>query len=183
MARVRVCLSGAALSVIVVSIVIVTLIFTVFKPKDPIVTFHLSHVDFLSPTLPLNLTLGVMMTIANRNFGSFQYESSIGYISYRDIMVGSVPLEAALIPARSEINVTTKAHFMIGKLLHNPNFWMDVVPGMKFNLTSTAQLPGKAIILNFIKVKAKSYNNCQISVNMTSSDVQSYCISKLKFSV
>ncbi|XP_012572658.1 uncharacterized protein [Cicer arietinum] len=182
MARgVRVCLSVAAVSVIVVSIVIVTLIFTVFKPKDPIVTLHLSHVDFLSPTLPLNMTLGMMMTIANRNFGSFKYESSIGYIRYRDVTVGSVPIEAALVPARSEINVTTNAHFMVGVLLHNPNFWTDVVPGMKFNLTSTAELPGKAIILKFIKVKAKAYNNCQISVNMTSSDVQSYCISKLKF--
>lgn len=179
--RLNICMATFALFLIIATIVIVTLIFTVFKPKDPVISVHLADFDFLSPNLTMNnVTLGMVITIANPNFGSFKYQNSIGYITYHDTVVGSVPVQKELVPARSEINVSTSATFMIGKLMRDPQFWTDVIPGMKFNLTSTTELPGKAIVLNYIKLKARASSLCDISVDLKPSGVKSSCISKIK---
>lgn len=180
----RICLCVSALFLIIVSIVIVTLSLTIFKPKNPLISVHLAGFDhsqfFLLPNLTTNVSLGMVITIANPNHGSFKYRDSIGHINYRDTIVGEVPMGAELVPARSEINVSTSADFMVGKLIHDPNFWSDIIPGSSFNLTSTAELPGKAIILKFIKLKATGYSLCDISVNISSNDVRSSCISRIK---
>jgi hypothetical protein len=70
---------------------------------------------------------------------------------------------------------------MVGKLIQNPNFWSDIIKNkMRFNLTSTNELPGKAIVLKYIKLKATASCLCDISVNITSSGVESNCISRIK---
>lgn len=176
----KICLAISTIFFIIVSIVTLTLIFTVFKPKEPTINVHFAPFNFLSPNIAMNVTLGMVITIGNPNYGSFKYQNSTSYITYNDTIVGSVPIESKLVPARSEINVTTYANFMVGKLIQNPNFWSDIVHGMEFTLQSTTELPGKAIVLKYIKLKAMAYSSCHISVNITSNDVGSNCISRIK---
>ncbi|WJX73865.1 hypothetical protein P8452_57596 [Trifolium repens] len=178
---VKICLIVSTLFLILVSIVTITLIFTVFKPKDPTIGVNFAHFNFLSPNIAMNVTLGMVITIINPNYGSFKYQNSIGYITYNDTIVGNVPIGSQFVPARSEINVNTSANFMVGKLIQNPNFWPDIIKNkMRFNLTSTTELPGKAIVLKYIKLKAIASCSCDISVNITSNGVESNCISRIK---
>ncbi|XP_050878460.1 uncharacterized protein LOC127082263 [Lathyrus oleraceus] len=178
----KLCLIISTVFLIIVTVVILTLILTIFKPKDPTISVGLPHFNLLSPNITMNMTLGMVITILNPNYGSFKYQNSIGYVTYHDTVVGNVPIDSQLVPARSEINVTTNADFMVGKLIQNPKFWSDIVQnGMVFNLTSTTELPGKAIVLKYVKVKAIAYCSCNISVNITSNGVESNCISRIKF--
>lgn len=179
----KICLVMFALFLIVVTITTVTLMVTIFKPKDPHISMHLSEFNILSLNLTMkNATLGMVITISNPNHGSFKNRDSIGHINYHDTIVGEVPIEAMLVPPHSVINVTTSAIFMIEKLTNDPKFLPEVSHGMAFNLTSTAELHGKAIVLKLIKLKATTYNSCDISVNVSSNKVESNCITKMKLS-
>ncbi|XP_027343346.1 uncharacterized protein LOC113855914 [Abrus precatorius] len=179
----KTCLAVSLLFLIIFTIVIVTLFLTIFKPKDPDVNVHplgLEHIQFsLLLNLTMNVSLGMMITIENPNYGSFEYTNSTGYINFHDTVVACVPMEAALVPARSVINVNTTADFMVGKLVLDPNFWPDAFTGT-LNFTSTATLHGKARVLKIIKLKATAYSSCDISLHISSRVVDTKCISKIK---
>lgn len=176
----KICLSVSALVLIVVSTITVALIFTVFKVRDPNIVVQLSHFDFISSEISPNITIPVLIIIKNSNYGNFKYIDSFSYITYRDTVVGNVPVPSRLVPARSGINVTTHANFMVGELIQNPSFFVDIQNGSKFSLISKAELPGKVIVLGFVKMKAMATNECNISVNITSNDVVSSCVSHIK---
>ncbi|KAH1218774.1 Late embryogenesis abundant protein [Glycine max] len=143
----KICLAVSLLLLIIFTIAIVTLFMTIFKPKNPEITVHpVGLEDFqssFSPNLTLNVTLGMIITIRNPNYGSFQYINSTSYVKFHDTVVAEVPIEAELVPARSQINVNTSADFMVAKLINDPNFLSDVLGGT-LNFTSTIALPGKA---------------------------------------
>ncbi|KAI4305118.1 hypothetical protein L6164_028504 [Bauhinia variegata] len=119
------------------------------------------------------------ITIKNPNYASFRYYNSTAYVNYRDLIVAEVPMQGQLIPARSKINLTTSADFMVAKLIEDPNFWLDFANG-SLNFTSMATLPGKVAMLKTIKFKGTVNNWCDISVNISSKAVVSKCISKIK---
>lgn len=180
--RLKICLSVSAMLFIIVSIVTIALIFTVFKPKDPNIVVHVEPVDLLSPDMPVIMNISTLVTIGNPNFGSFEFKKSYSYVTYHDTVVGTVPIESQLVPARSEINVSTYTLMTVNKLINNPDFWKEVVPGYKFTLISKAEFPGKVIVLKYIKLKGTAYNTCNITVNMApgSHDVKSICNSQIK---
>ncbi|CAK8535538.1 unnamed protein product [Lathyrus sativus] len=176
----KICLSVSAMVLIVVSTITIALIFTVFKVRDPNIIVELSHFDFLTPDISPNITIPVLIIIKNSNYGKFKHEDSFSYINYRETLVGTVPIPSQLVPARGGINVTTHANFMVGELIQNPSFFVDIQNGSKFSLMTKAELPGKVIALGFIKMKAMATNECNISVNIISNDVVSNCISHIK---
>lgn len=178
----KICLAVFFIFLILLTTVIVTLIFTVFKPKDPEITVTPLGLDKIQPSFSLNatnVTLNVAITIVNRNYGSFRYENSTGYVNYGDVVLAEVPMETENIPARSTVNVTTTADFMVGKLITDPKFLIDVADG-SFDLTSMATLPGKVTMLKIFKMKATVHNTCDMSVNVTSRAFDTKCRSKIK---
>lgn len=126
-----------------------------------------------------NVSLGMLITIENPNYENFEYPNATGYVKFLDTVVGQVPIVGELVPPRSQINVNTSANFMVAKLINDPNFLSDFLSGI-VNFTSTASLPGKAHMLKIIKFKATVYSSCDISLNITSRNVDSKCISKIK---
>lgn len=175
----KICAIVTAILLIIVAVVILTLSFTIFKIKDPIVSITpvgLENVQFFSPdssTAPL----GMIITIVNRNYGAFESMDSTGYLQYRDTVVAKVPLARNTIPARSTINVTTTANLMSEKLINDEHFVTDLEDGT-FNLTSNAILPGKVHML--IRLKATVNINCDVLFNVTSMTTDSSCIAKIK---
>ncbi|XP_058755873.1 uncharacterized protein LOC131629087 [Vicia villosa] len=176
----KVCLSVSAIVLIVVSTINVALFLTVFKVRDPNIILSISRFDLpTTPGISRNISIPVLIIIKNSNYGNFKYIDSFSYITYQDALVGTVPIPSQLVPARGGINVTTHANIMYDELINNPKF---VVNGTNFSLMSKAELPGKVIIHSFIKIKMKAMatNQCDISVNITSHDVVSNCISHIK---
>ncbi|KAL2328336.1 hypothetical protein Fmac_021763 [Flemingia macrophylla] len=177
----KICLAMSTLFLIIVAIVIVTLILTMFKPRNPDIFIHPVDIEDFQ-LLSANATcapLGMVITIVNKNYGSFRYKNSTGYIKYRGTIIAEVPFETRSIPARSITNVSTSSDIMTGKLINDSNFWSDIEDGV-FNMTSQATLAGKVNLVKILRIKAKVYISCGITFNLTAMDVGSSCRSKIK---
>ncbi|XP_027908949.1 uncharacterized protein LOC114168364 [Vigna unguiculata] len=175
----RICLCLSSLLILVA--VIMILIFTIFKPKDPSVFVHpvdLKHFQVLSPN-SRGAPLALVITIQNPNYASFKHRNCSGYLKYGDTIIAGIPLEQRSYPARSTTDVTTTADIQTHKLIKDPNF-LSAVEGGVFNMTSEAKLSGKVRMANIIRLKAKVYLSCTISLNISAFQTTSTCISKLK---
>ncbi|KAF7140345.1 hypothetical protein RHSIM_Rhsim06G0159500 [Rhododendron simsii] len=139
----KICCCTTFVLLIVLAIVCVTLYFTMFKPKHPQVTAHpvsLENIEVqIFPAFILNVTIGLVVTINNRNYGSFKYQNSTSYINYRGTNIAEVPIEGGTVPARRKFNLSTYANVAADKLITNSHFLSDIIAG-SFNSTSTATL-------------------------------------------
>ncbi|KAM7498277.1 hypothetical protein LguiA_022691 [Lonicera macranthoides] len=129
--------------------------------------------------LSLNVTLGLVVTIDNRNYGGFSYKNATAYVDYHGMNVAEVEIDSDTVPARGKVNISTYANISADKLISSPNFWGDIGAG-RFNLTSTARLHGKVRVFKIFKLGARVVSTCDISVLILSQDVESKCKSKIK---
>lgn len=179
----KICLAVSLLFLIIVTTVIVALALTIFKPKDPVISvypFGLESFDNFSMSPELNVTIGMLVTMENPNYGSFKFINSTSYVKFEDTVVAEVPMESEFVPARSTINVTTHADFMVKKLIYNPKFFSDILLSGTLNMTSTAALPGKVTMLKIIKFKATAYSSCDIYFHVISMRADTKCTTKIK---
>ncbi|MED6157076.1 hypothetical protein PIB30_020064 [Stylosanthes scabra] len=178
--KLKICMAVSALFLIIVIAVIIALIFTVFKIKQPVVSVYPTGLRNLSfSNLSLTVSIPTLITITNPNHGDFRYVNSTGYVNYDGNVVAEIPLVTNSVPARSKINISTTAEFNVSKFIEDQNFWVDVMSGT-LNLTSNTVMPGKATILKFIKLKATTYSSCDISLHIISKHVESNCVTKIK---
>ncbi|KAK9285674.1 hypothetical protein L1049_024873 [Liquidambar formosana] len=179
----KICCGVTAIFLIIVVIISVTLSLTIFKPKQPQVTAHptsLENIQFTVVPVPsLNITLGMMVSIENQNYGSFKYKNTTAYVNYHGALVAEVPMEHDKVPARGKVNITTSVEIMGDKLISSPYFWDDVAAGC-LNLTSMATLHGKVSVLKILKIRATAFSTCEISVFVQSQNIKSNCQSKIK---
>lgn len=180
----KVCIIVSAILILVIVLIII-LYFTVFKPKEPKIISHPAtieniHVIFVPPLI--NVTLGVGVTIDNRNYGSFKFHNSTAYVGYRGNAVGEGPIEADEIPARGKHDMTTSVTIFADKIIGDDMFLSDFMNGV-LNFTSASTLEGKVKVFKLFKAKATSYSTCNISLFFTifEQHVESTCQSKLSF--
>ncbi|KAG6638970.1 uncharacterized protein LOC122278380 [Carya illinoinensis] len=166
-----------------VLVVAVVLFFTVLKPKDPKIIAQPISLEKLKlqvlPVFGLNLTLGILVTVDNRNYGSFKHDASTAHVSYRGNVVAETPIEADTIPARRKQNISTSVEITADKLLTNLDFWVDFAIGI-LNFTSGTTLHGKASLFKLFKTKVSSYTTCHISILIQTKRVDSVCKSRVK---
>ncbi|XP_058071019.1 uncharacterized protein LOC131220064 [Magnolia sinica] len=178
-----ICCGVTTIFIIILLAVLIALFLTVFKPKQPqIQTQSVSPkgIEFqVFPFLQLNVTLGLVVTVKNRNYGSFKNDNSTAFVYYHGELVAEAPIERGMIPARSSRNISTTVEILADKLLTSLYFWADIGTG-SLNLTSSLTLHGKASFLKLIKIHATAINTCDISVFLHSGTVDSSCHAKIK---
>jgi len=179
----KICLVLFLFLLVIVSVGMVTLFLTVFKPKDPNIMVQpvgLEHFNLsLLTNLTANVSLPMVITMVNPNFGSFEYPEAMGYVNFHGGIVGEVPIQGEFVPAREQIVVDAWANLMLQKVVTDTRFWADVLSG-SLNFTSTAALPGKVEMLKILKLKATVYSTCDFSIDLTSRNVDSKCSAKIK---
>ncbi|KAL7216227.1 hypothetical protein ACSBR1_028220 [Camellia fascicularis] len=178
----KICCGVTFILLIVFITVSITLFFTVFKPKQPkILTYPatLENVQFQVYPFSLNATLGLTLTIVNRNYGNFKYKNTTTYVNYHGINIAEVPMEPETVPARGKLNITTYANVTGDKLITSPDFWKDIGTG-SLNFTSTSAMHGKVGMLKIFKLSATVFCYCDISVIIKTQGVESQCYSKIK---
>ena len=158
--------------------VIITLFFTIFKPKDPKISLYpegIKDIDFsaLTPNVIRHCHCNW-----EPKLWKLQYRNTTSYVTYHGEVVGEAPIEQRYAPARHNLNITTSVELKAGKLRINPHLLSDFAGG-SLNLTSTAVLPGKVIVLNIFKFHATVYNSCNISDFISPQKVESMCKLKL----
>lgn len=180
----KICCGVTTIILVTLVVVAVVLFFTVLKPKDPKITAQpVSLEGFKLEILPvfgLNLTLGILVTADNRNYGSFKHEATAAYVSYRGNVVAESPIEADTIPARRKHNISTSAEITADKLITNPDFWGDVFTVGILNFSSATTLHGKASLFKLFKAKVTSSTTCDIFIFIQTRSVDSVCKSKVK---
>lgn len=106
----KICCGVTAILLITFIVVTVILYFTILKPKNPEITSQpvvLEHFELMVlPALKLNVSLGIVVTVNNRNYGGFEYQNSTAYVTYRGDVVAEAPIQADTIPARREHNIS-----------------------------------------------------------------------------
>ncbi|XP_059294855.1 uncharacterized protein LOC132047896 [Lycium ferocissimum] len=173
-----------AILLIILLVVGIILYFTILKPKDPKVTTQsvtLESIRFeLFPAFHLNLTIGLILTIHNRNYGSFKYKSSRAYVTYHGDPAAEAPIQADTIPARADHDLKTTVLIDSDGFSKNPAFSGDVASGC-WNFTSLTTLHGKVTVWKVLKLKATTVSTCDISVFTKFQNASSVCKSKIKF--
>ncbi|KAM7271797.1 hypothetical protein ACFE04_031011 [Oxalis oulophora] len=179
----KVCCAATIGFLSIIVIVITTLSLTILKPKQPEVLARplgLENIQFDGyPNVTMNVTLDVIVTIDNKNYGSFKFKNSTVYLNYHEIIVAEIPVEEDLVPARRKININTNADFMVDKLMTSPYLLQDIVAG-SLNFTSKAILHGEVGMFNLLKLEANVYSTCDISLFILSQNVVITCQSKIK---
>ncbi|RYQ83126.1 hypothetical protein Ahy_B10g101749 [Arachis hypogaea] len=165
--RMKICCGATAAIVILLVVILVILIFTVFKQKDPTVTLQSVKVKEASlvtfPIEAINVSLGILLTVENPNYGSFSYHNSTAYLNYRGKLLATAPLHEDTLPARGSLNISTTLNFYADDLMKLLDLVADFVEGV-INFTSTTTLEGRVKVLNLFKKKATSSSFCDISV-------------------
>jgi hypothetical protein len=178
----KICCGVTAILLITIFVVLLVLFLTILKPKDPKIISQpviLEHFHLLAfPFLSLNISLGMLVTVNNRNYGSFKYQNNTTYVRYHEEIVAEAPIEADTILARREHNISTTVNVLADKLITNPNFRGDFAAGV-LNVTSETDLHGKVSLFKLIKMKATSYSTCDISIFLLNNSVISVCKSRV----
>ncbi|CAN4111526.1 unnamed protein product [Withania somnifera] len=174
-----------------VAIILIILIFTVFKVKDPIIRMNgvtVEKIDLVNNSgtiLPMpkpgsNMTIKADISVKNPNYSSFRYNNTTTSIFYRDTVVG----EARGPPGKSKARRTTRMNVTIDiitdKILSHPGLQDDISTGL-FTMNSYTRVGGRVKLLNMIKKHVVVKMNCSITVNITSQAIQDQkCTKKVK---
>ncbi|KAJ6893221.1 hypothetical protein NC652_027290 [Populus alba x Populus x berolinensis] len=171
----KICVLVTFVLLVIISVVLVILYFTVFKP---VILESIRWIIF--PIQMLNITLGMVVHPSRKsNYGSFKYQESTAYVSYRGDVVAEAPIEADTIPARGKHNINTTVTMFEDKLLSDDNFKREFLQGSILNFTSKTTLHGKVILFKLIKAKASSSSTCDISIFVQEQQAESICKSKV----
>ncbi|MED6145828.1 hypothetical protein PIB30_028814 [Stylosanthes scabra] len=154
--RMKICCGVTAAIVILLVVILVILIFTVFKQKDPTITLQsvkVKEASLIWPTFSINVSLGVLLTVENPNFGSFSYHNSTAYLKYRGRLFATAPLHEDTLPARGSLNISTSLDVYVDDITKFLDLMGDYLKGV-INFTSTTTLEGRVKVLKLFKTKA-----------------------------
>ncbi|KAH7545781.1 hypothetical protein FEM48_Zijuj01G0130200 [Ziziphus jujuba var. spinosa] len=174
----KICCGVTIIFFIMILVVLVVLFITIFKLKEPkIVTQPVSLQNLelqVLPVIRLNISLGILITVNNPNYGSFAYQETTSHVKYHGHVVAEAEIEEDTIPAHRKHNISTTAKIFADELISDENFLGDYFNGV-LNFTASTTLHGKVHLLKFFKLKATSYSTCNISVFVQSKSIDSNC--------
>ncbi|KAL1329068.1 hypothetical protein HN51_046222 [Arachis hypogaea] len=186
--RIKLCGCVSAISFLIFVIVSVILSFTVFKAKDPIVTTNnitLTNLDFsvnvnpMTPSVKVNMSLLIDMSIKNPNSASFKFRNATTAISYRGVAVAEVKNPPGIAKARRTFRMNVTADVLADRLATRPELFSDVMSG-HMTLNTYTEISGRVKVL-VIKKHAEIKMNCTVNVDFSSKQVQDMnCKRKVK---
>ncbi|XP_071707645.1 late embryogenesis abundant protein At1g64065 [Rutidosis leptorrhynchoides] len=180
-------LCGFMLVIIVLSVVVVvTLIFTIFKVKDPEIKMNgvtVDKIDLINGTIPrpgTNMSLTADISVKNPNFSSFRYKNTTTSLYYHGAVIG----EARGPPGQSKARRTTRMNITIAiivdSLLGNPELQNDLGTGL-LTMSSYTSVGGRVKFLTFIKKHVSVRMNCTMKFNISSRSIEDQkCKRKVK---
>ncbi|XP_055814996.1 uncharacterized protein LOC129884734 [Solanum dulcamara] len=174
-----------------VAIILIILIFTVFKVKDPIIRMNgvtvekLDLVNTSGNLLPMpksgsNMTIKADVSVKNPNYSSFKYSNTTTTISYRDTVVGEARSPQGKSKARKTVRMNITIDIITDKIVSHPGLQDDISTGL-LTMNSYTSVSGRIKWLNMIKKHVVVKMNCSITVNITSQAIQDQkCAKKVK---
>lgn len=174
----KICCGVTLVFVIIIVVVITTLWFTIFKPKQPEVELKNFHLLYF-PNGTLTVKVDLVVKVNNPNYSTFKYKNTTVKVWYREVIAAEVPVGPRLLPARGEVDFNVSAHILAYKMLSSPEFLDDLSLG-RFNFTASAALEGKVRALKLLKLHARAFCTCHVFYFIMSSHVEATCIVTIK---
>ncbi|KAI3796593.1 hypothetical protein L1987_39271 [Smallanthus sonchifolius] len=159
--------------VAVIIVVVVTLIFTVFKIKEPEIKMNGVMVDnlgFINGAIPgpgTNMSLTADISVKNPNYSSFRYKNTTTSLYYHGAVIGEVRGPPGHSKARRTTRMNVTLNIDVGSLLKDPNLQNDLGTG-SLTMSSYTIVGGSIKILTIIKRSVTVRMNCTMKVNIYS---------------
>ncbi|KAK4804470.1 hypothetical protein SAY86_004287 [Trapa natans] len=182
--RCLVCCGCTTAFLLIQAVVILVLIFTLFRVRDPIININRIIITSLEgqamnnngSNIPItkpgvNMSLIADVSIKNPNFASFRYSNTTTALYYHEIVVG----EALGPPGRTRPGRTSRMNITVDiipdKLMSSPNLTSDLNWGV-LPMSSYSRIPGRVKMLSIINKHVIVKMSCSIAVNISSQTIQ-----------
>ncbi|KAM7508612.1 hypothetical protein LguiA_019065 [Lonicera macranthoides] len=171
------CCGCISATLLVQAIVIVILIFTVFKFKDPVIKMNgvtVDRLDLINGTIPRpgsNMSLTADVSVKNPNYASFKYRNTTTSLYYRGSIVGEARGPPGKAKARRTMRFNVSVDIITDQLLGNPNLQSDMSSNL-LTMTTYTKIGGRVKLLKIIKKHVTVNMNCSMTINVTSREIQ-----------
>lgn len=174
----RWCCIGALL--LIVTVVGLTLAFTVFSLKYPIVRVGKLNFDSIEFINGSNMTLNVDVLVKNPNLASFRYGNMTTTFFYRGAVVGDLRGPAGWVKAWRTVRFNVTVDIMKDRILSRPGLEADMYSGL-VNVSSYTRVCWRMHLLMFEK-HMRMKMKCNLGFNITSRAIQHHiCKRNIKF--
>lgn len=162
----------------VMGILIIILVFAVFKAKDPDVWVNgvkLADLNITYGTLVprIRLMLDLNITVHNPNKAAFKYSNGTSMLYYDAIEVGHAVIPAGRLGSGNTVTEIVTLSVQADKFLMGSNFSRDFTAGL-IPVSATTRLSGRVNVLNVYKRHAVSKSWCSISVFVANASLASF---------
>uniref|UniRef100_A0A5B7C2P1 Late embryogenesis abundant protein LEA-2 subgroup domain-containing protein n=1 Tax=Davidia involucrata TaxID=16924 RepID=A0A5B7C2P1_DAVIN len=159
------------------AVVILILIFTIFRVKDP--AMKMSSVSFQGFDVfneatrrpAANMTLTAALSVKNPNVASFKFRNATTTLNYGGEKVAEARNPPGLAKARRTLQMNVTLDIMLDKMMAVPSLTSDLRLGL-LNLSSYTRIRGRVKILKIIKKHVVVKMNCTMTVNIRSRSIQ-----------
>ncbi|XVF33249.1 hypothetical protein REPUB_Repub17cG0152700 [Reevesia pubescens] len=162
---------------IIPAVVIIILIFTVFRVKDPTIKMNgvtVTNLELINGTTPRpgsNISLIADVSVKNPNVASFKFRNTTTTLYYYGTVVGDARGPAGSAKARRTMRMNITVDIITDRLLASPNLVADVSSGT-LTMSSYSRIGGRVNMLNIIKKHVTVTMNCSMTVNISSQAIQ-----------
>ena len=159
------------------AIVVIILIFTVFKVKDPIIKMNgvtITKLELINNTIPkpgVNMSLIADVSVKNPNVASFKYSNTTTTLFYHGGVVGEARGPPGKAKPRRTMQMNITVDIITDRLISNPNLQSDVGSGL-LTMSSYSKIPGRVKMLSIINKHVVVKMNCTMTVNISSQAIQ-----------
>ncbi|XP_041011585.1 uncharacterized protein LOC121252723 [Juglans microcarpa x Juglans regia] len=160
------------------AVVILILIFTVFRVKDPVIKMNgvtVTKLELINGTTPKpgsNMSLTADVSVKNPNVASFKYKNTTTTLFYHGMLVGEARGPPGQAKPRRTMRMNITVDIITDQLLSNPNLAADLKSEV-LSMSSYSRIPGRVKMIGIIKKHVVVKMNCTFTVNITSQAIQS----------
>ncbi|XWS32118.1 hypothetical protein CRYUN_Cryun23aG0133500 [Craigia yunnanensis] len=173
------CCGCIATVMIFQAVVIIILIFTVFRVKDPVIKMNgviVTKLELGNGTTfkpGSNISLLADVSVKNPNVASFKYRNTTTTLYYYGTVVGDARGPAGRAKAQRTMRMNITVDIITDRLLASPNFVADLSSGT-LTLSSYSGVGGRINMLNIIKKHVTVKMNCSMEVNISTQEIQEH---------
>ncbi|CAM0874441.1 unnamed protein product [Alopecurus aequalis] len=180
--RRRRCVIGSLSVLLALALVLLILFLTVLRVRDP--TIRLVSTEFAgvaprfalfpAPSLHLNVTLLLTVSVHNPNPASFAYaEGGHTNISYRGAHVGDAQIGPGAVPSRGDAEARVALTLQADRFLAAGDARQDVESGT-LPLDAGTRVPGTVVLFGLFRQRAVAYSECRLVFAVAEMRVQSH---------
>ncbi|KAM0895416.1 hypothetical protein ACQ4PT_023830 [Festuca glaucescens] len=182
--RRRRCLLGTLAALLALAVVLLVLFLTVLRVRDPtirLVSTELTGVAPLfallpAPSLRLNVTLILTVSVHNPNPASFAYgEGGHADLSYRGAHVGDAQISPGAVPSRGDAEARLALTLQADRFLAagDARQLAEDVEGGALPLDAVTRVPGTVVLFGLFRRRAVAYSECSLVFAVADMRVQS----------